>query len=58
MVYSVQPGLQAQHLGVHTLGRCSTCPKDGLVPLKFDAFRKNLSESSEYAEGARSHVTH
>ncbi|KAF7967588.1 hypothetical protein HWV62_33709 [Athelia sp. TMB] len=33
----------ARHLGDHTAGRCSSCSKDGIVPLSFESFRKSLA---------------
>ncbi|TFY64313.1 hypothetical protein EVG20_g5983 [Dentipellis fragilis] len=33
----------ANNLGSHTPGRSSSCTRDGLVPLKFDSFRKTLA---------------
>jgi mediator of RNA polymerase II transcription subunit 13 len=38
--------VQGKHLGVLVPGSCSSCPKDGIVPLRFDSsFRKSLGKN-------------
>ncbi|KAF9004684.1 mediator complex subunit 13 C-terminal-domain-containing protein [Cyathus striatus] len=40
---SLSAAYEGKHLGEFKLGSASVCPKDGLVPLRFDnSFRKNL----------------
>ncbi|EGO27140.1 hypothetical protein SERLADRAFT_434909 [Serpula lacrymans var. lacrymans S7.9] len=33
----------AKQLGTHVPGSCTGCPKDGIMPLRFDSFRKSLA---------------
>jgi len=37
-------GTQDKRFGRHIAGCCSICSKDGIVPIRFDSFRKNLRE--------------
>lgn len=36
---------QAKNMGTHIPGRAAECVKDGLIPVKFETFRKMLGMS-------------
>jgi hypothetical protein len=39
---SSEPHLQRHNFGEHELGKSSICVRDGLIPVKFETFRKTL----------------